>query len=290
MNKNAILITLLLACMPALGSNAQATPHVSLGSLYGGNTLIINVGDCNFLMQRVEGGTFTMGATPEQRSTNPVEHPAHQVNISTFYMAETELTQDVWIAVMQSNPSLFSSNMKHPVNNITWSDSQLFVSALNALLRANSDYCGISFALPTEAEWEFAARGGLMSKGYRFAGSNSEGDVAWNEFNSEANIHPVKQKHPNELGIYDMNGNVWEWCIDLWNPSFYNSSTPTNPVCLTTLPQYATYHVARGNSFNSSPGGYIAWRNAFPITSKSSHIGMRLALHIDANNKFIPIE
>ena len=257
MNKNAILITLLLACMPALGSNAQATPHVSLGSLYGGNTLIINVGDCNFLMQRVEGGTFTMGATPEQRSTNP---------------------------------SLFSSNMKHPVNNITWSDSQLFVSALNALLRANSDYSGISFALPTEAEWEFAARGGLMSKGYRFAGSNSEGDVAWNEFNSEATIHPVKQKHPNELGIYDMNGNVWEWCIDLWNPSFYNSSTPTNPVCLTTLPQYATYHVARGNSFNSSPGGYIAWRNAFPITSKSSHIGMRLALHIDANNKFIPIE
>lgn len=312
MNKLAILIPLMLVCMCSLASKGQSNssaaaravptavadkshgesqslpatasgPKVSYGSLYDGHTLIINIGDYNFLMQRVDSGTFNMGATAEQCSTNPVEYPAHQVNVSTFYIGETEVTQDIWIAVMGTNPSFFNSNMKHPVNNITWDDSQQFVKRLNTLFASSCDYKGISFSLPTEAEWEFAARGGIMSKGYRFAGSNSEGDVAWNNFNSEGTVHPVKGKMPNELGIYDMNGNVWEWCIDLWNPNFYSESPKSNPVCLNTQSQFSNYHVARGNGANSDSGGYIAWRNAYPITSKSGNIGMRLVLHLDAS-------
>ncbi len=255
-------------------------PTVGVGEAADGEILIISIGETAFLMQKVEGGTFTMGATAEQGSTNPIEQPTHEVELSSFYIGETEVTQGTWIAVMGSNPSFFGSDKNNPVNNITWDDSQRFINRLNALL-ANSDNKGMRFSLPTEAQWEYAARGGQQSQGYRFAGSNYESAVAWNSSNSDGTVHQVKSKLPNELGLYDMNGNVWEWCQDLWNPNFYSTSPRNNPVCKSTTQKFSTFHIARGNGIKDAPGRYLAWRNAYPITSKGSDIGMRLVLIID---------
>ena len=258
-------------------------PAVMVGQAADGEILIISIGETAFLMQKVAGGSFIMGATSEQGSANPIERPAHEVELSSFYIGETEVTQETWIAVMGSNPSFFGSDMRNPVNNITWDDSQRFVNRLNALLAKNDDNKGMRFSLPTEAQWEYAARGGQQSQGYRFSGSNYESSVAWNSSNSEGTVHQVKSKLPNELGLYDMNGNVWEWCQDLWNPNFYSSSPRRNPVCTSTTQKFSTFHIARGNGIKDAPGRYVAWRNAYPITSKGSDIGMRLVLNFDEN-------
>ena len=166
------------------------------------------VNGVSFTMVKVDGGTFTMGATPEQGSdAYGDQKPAHQVKLSDYYIGETEVTQELWQAVMGSNPSNFKgSNL--PVEEVSWNDGQ-------------------KFRLPTEAEWEYAARGGAKSRGYKYSGSNNIGDVAWYIDNSGFKTHSVKTKSPNELGLYDMSGNVWEWCQD-WYDS-YGSSAQTNP-------------------------------------------------------------
>jgi len=253
-------------------------PDVGVGEAADGEMLIINIGDAAFIMLKVEGGTFTMGATSEQGSTNPIEKPAHEVELTTFYIGEAEVTQQTWSAVMGSNPSINIDDIRNPVNNITWDDSQRFVNRMNVLF-ADAYTKKLRFSLPTEAQWEYAARGGCQSQGYRFAGSDYENSVAWNNANSDGTIHPVKEKFPNELGLYDMNGNVWEWCQDVWDPDFYSKSPRINPVCTNTSSK-SSYHIARGNGINSNPGGYIAWRNAYPITSKGIDKGMRLVVTI----------
>ena len=178
------------------------------------------VNSVSFTMKLVEGGTFQMGATSEQGSdADNWEKPVHNVTVSNYYIGETEVTQGLWKAVMSSNPSNFKGD-NLPVEQVSWNDVQDFIRKLNQIT-------GKDFRLPTEAEWEYAARGGKKSKGTKYAGSNTIGNVAWYTDNSGGKTHAVKTKLPNELGLYDMSGNVWEWCSDVYGS--YSSGSQTNP-------------------------------------------------------------
>lgn len=199
------------------------------------------VNGVKFKMIRVEGGTFTMGCTSEQGNCWDDEEPAHKVTLSTYYIGETEVTQALWKAVMGSNPSYFKGD-NLPVESVSWNDCQEFIRKLNQLT-------GKTFRLPTEAEWEYAARGGNKSHGYKYSGSNTVGNVAWHIDNSVSKTHTVRTKSPNELGLYDMSGNVFEWCSD-WKGS-YNSSAQTNP----KGPSSGSDRVLRGGSC-----AILAWR------------------------------
>lgn len=225
------------------------------------------VNGVSFNMIAVKGGTFTMGATSEQSSdADSDEKPTHQVTLSDYCIGETEVTQELWQAVMGSNPSKFTGNLQRPVEYVSWNNCQEFIKKLNQLT-------GKTFRLPTEAEWEYAARGGSQSRGYKYAGSNTIGDVAWYTSNSSSTSHPVGQKQPNELGLYDMSGNVWEWCQD-WYGS-YSSSSQTNP----TGPSSGSDRVYRGGSWGS-----YAWycrvseRISLAPSFRHDALGLRLAL------------
>ena len=229
-------------------------------------TETITVNGVSFKMVAVEGGTFTMGATSEQGSdAYSDESPTHSVTLSDFAIGETEVTQELWKAVMDSNPSIFSGT-NLPVETVSWYDCQTFISKLNNLT-------GKNFRLPTEAEWEYAARGGNKSKGYKYAGSNTLGDVAWYYGNSSSKTHSVKQKQANELGLYDMSGNVWEWCQD-WYGS-YSSSAQTNPTGSTS----GSYRVLRGGSWISDARDCrVSSRGNTTPTNTYNFLGLRLAL------------
>ena len=190
----------------------------------------------------VEGGTFTMGCTSEQGGDCfDNEKPSHQVTVSSFQMGKYEVTQAQWRAVMGNNPSHFSGCDNCPVESVSWNDIQDFIRKLN-------QQTGKKYRLPTEAEWEFAARGGNKSNGYKYAGGNDIGVVAWYTSNSSSKTHAVGQKQANELGIYDMTGNVWEWCEDWYGD--YSSSAQTNP----KGPQNGSGRVVRGGSWR-----HLAW-------------------------------
>ena len=196
-----------------------------------------------FTMIAVEGGTFKMGAQSSDSGGDNYdseawdrESPVHSVTLSSYYIGETEVTQELWEAVMVSNPSIFSGYPQRPVEQISWNDCQEFITKLNELT-------GKNFRLPTEAEWEYAARGGNKSQGYKYSGGNTIGDVAWYADNSSSRTHDVKTKQANELGIYDMSGNVFEWCQD-WYGS-YSSGSQTNPIG----PSSGSHRVIRGGSW-----------------------------------------
>ena len=217
-------------------------------------------------MIMVEGGTFTMGATSEQgNDAIDIEKPAHQVTLSDYYIGETEVTQALWQAVMGNNPSRFKGD-SHPVESVSCDDCQEFIRKLNSLT-------GRTFRLPTEAEWEFAARGGNESKGYKYSGSNSIDNVAWYKNNSGSMTHAVKTKSPNELGIYDMSGNVWEWCQD-WYGS-YSSNAQTNP----KGPLSDSYRVSRGGSWIFKAWNCrVSHRHNFSPVRRNFSVGLRLVL------------
>ena len=230
----------------------------------------------NFDMIAVDGGTFTMGATEEQGSeAYNSEKPTHPVTLSSYYIGKTEVTQELWEAVMGSNPSWFKdSNFedpnfkdpKLPVEQVSWNDCQTFITKLNALT-------GKSFRLPTEAEWEFAARGGNKSKGYIYSGSNTIVDVAWYNSNSNWATCPVATKAPNELGIYDMSGNVWEWCSDWYGN--YSSESQTNP----TGPKSGSYRVERGGGWYSNARYCrVSYRGNYSPGYINEYLGLRLCL------------
>ena len=224
------------------------------------------VAGVSFTMVFVEGGTFTMGATSEQgEDAYDDEYPTHRVTLSDYYIGETEVTQALWKAVMGSNPSYFNGD-NLPVERVRYNDVKTFITKLN-------QKTGKTFRLPTEAEWEYAARGGKKSKGYKYSGSNNIDDVAWYDDNSNDKTHPVKTKRPNELGIYDMSGNVWEWCSDKYGA--YSSSSQTNPQGSSS----GSYRVFRGGSWDGNARGCRAsYRDYGNLSLLHSILGFRLAL------------
>ncbi len=226
----------------------------------------ISINGVSFKMIRVEGGTFTMGATPEQGSDAlDVEKPAHQVTLSSYSIGETEVTQELWQAVMGSNPSCFIGPNR-PVETVSWDDCQQFVTKLN-------QQTGRNFRLPTEAEWEYAARGGKKSKGYKYSGGDSLGNVAWSDNNADGGTHNVATKRANELGLYDMAGNVWEWCQDWYGE--YSSSSQNNP----TGPSSGSNRVSRGGSWRySAKYCRVSNRSRNTPSFSNADIGLRLAL------------
>lgn len=232
-------------------------------------TFIVN--DIPFTMRLVKAGTFTMGATEEQlEDAHAYEQPAHEVTITRdYYMCETEVTIELWKAVMGTFPSIWGNTDLCPVNNVSWNLCQEFITRLNELT-------GQNFRLPTEAEWEFAARGGNSSLGYKYSGSNDINEVAWYSDNSDiggsTTTHPVGLKKANELGLYDMCGNVHEWCQDYFGN--YSSDNQTDPAG----PTSGTERVARGGGFDSiAKNCRVSTRRRFN-PAYGLIIGLRIAL------------
>ena len=227
----------------------------------------INVNGVKFQMVRVQGGTFQMGATSEQGNDVSInEKPIHSVTLSDYHIGQTQVTQELWQAVMGSNPSEFKGDSQCPVENVSWNDCMEFIAKLNRLT-------GKNFRLPTEAEWEYAARGGSKSRGYKYSGNNNPDLVAWYDGNSINKTHPVAQKQANELGLYDMSGNVWEWCSE-WYGEYINE-VQTNP----TGPITGTDYVQRGGSWeNGSIGVRVSRRSPGTPALRGCYYGLRLAL------------
>jgi len=213
-------------------------------------------------MVYVEGGTFQMGSNDGDGD----EKPVHTVTLDGFYIAKYPVTQKQWRAVMGSNPSYFSGCDNCPVESVSWNEVQEFIRKLNQMT-------GKQYRLPTEAQWEFAARGGNKSRGYIYSGSNTIGEVTWYWDKPGSKTHPVGQKKPNELGIYDMSGNVWEWCADRYNGDYYANSPRYNPENKTAT---SYYPVGRGGSWHSKPGGCRATRRRHSPVSPNFNLGFRL--------------
>lgn len=230
-----------------------------------------------FMMIKVEGGVFTMGNNEEYDSG-----PEHEVELSDFYIAETEVPQSLWKDIMgNSGSALLERNQspKKPADGVSWDDAQAFIKALNSLT-------GQEFRLPTEAEWEFAAKGGNKSCGYKYSGSYDIGSVAWygrNAYNvkplgPDYGTHYVGEKRPNELGLYDMSGNVWEWCQD-WHKD-YSRKRQKNP----KGPSTGRAKVVRGGCFKSSESLCTVTRRKWMWPEENSFVGVRLALSINKDN------
>ena len=246
---------------------ANTTASSTTGSSLSGNTITIPVKNgISIDMVRVEAGTFTMGATREMEKPNKKEKPAHQVTLTNdYYIGKYEVTQALWQAVMGNNPSNFMGD-NLPVEEVSWDDCQEFISKLNSIT-------GKTFRLPTEAEWEYAARGGKKSRGYRYSGSNNISDVAWYINNSGSKTHAVGSKQANELGIYDMTGNVYEWCQDL--KGSYSSSSQVNP----TGANSGYIRVFRGGCWFNSAGFCSSSYRFYGTPDKCvNSIGFRLVL------------
>lgn len=211
------------------------------------------VNGVTFEMVKVEGGNFDMGSDSGEK----FEKPVHSENIGTFSIGRTEVTQRLWAAVMGSNPSVYrGENM--PVENVSWYDCQEFVERLSRLT-------GRIFRLPTEAEWEFAAKGGNKSRGYTYSGGDDLYRVGWCNENSGNKTHPVAQKIENELGLYDMSGNVWEWCSDNWRDNYSSS-------------RKGSERVNRGGGWGSGDACRVTNRRSKAPGEHNDGIGLRLAL------------
>ena len=251
--------------------------HVLNGTIPEALVNSFTVNGVTFAMVPVDGGSFLMGATPEQGSdASSREKPVHQVTLSPYYIGQTEVTQELWIAVMGNNPSYFTGSQL-PVERVSWEDCQAFIAVLN-------DMTGQNFRLPTEAEWEFAARGGNGSQGYKYSGSDNLATVAWYSYNDSWELrgtgyygtHPVSTREPNELHIYDMSGNVHEWCQDRYGD--YSNGEQIDPIG----PATGTARVYRGgNWYFDDWFCRVSFRNGLSPTSSNYGIGFRLALSND---------
>lgn len=277
------IITLAISAMLSLSAVAQEKQTITVNGV-------------SFNMIKVEGGIFKMGAQSTDpngenydREASEREQPVHSVTLSDYYIGETEVTQELWEAVMGTtieqqrqeveeyygfDCDLYGQGSTYPMYYISWEECQEFIAKLNQLT-------GKRFCLPTEAEWEYAARGGNKSRGYKYAGSNTIGEVAWYRDNAydvgygspAYGTHPVGTKSPNELGLYDMSGNVWEWCSDRYGE--YSSSSQTNP----TGPTSGSYRVPRGGSwFNYAQNCRVSFRGNNGGPGNRADLGFRLAL------------
>ena len=247
--------------------STSSTSLNAVGSSTSGSVITIPVkGGVSIEMVKVEAGSFDMGATSEMQNPYSDEKPVHRVTLTNnYYVGKYEVTQALWQAVMGSNPSIFKGD-DLPVEEVSWKDCQKFITKLNAMT-------GKRFRLPSEAEWEYAARGGKKSRGYLYSGSNAIGDVAWYEGNSSFMTHAVGTKQPNELGIYDMTGNVWEWCQDRYGS--YSSSPQTNP----TGAVGGSRRVFRGGSWSySARRCCTSSRSGYSPGYRRYDLGLRLVL------------
>ncbi|WP_455949669.1 formylglycine-generating enzyme family protein, partial [Odoribacter laneus] len=215
-------------------------------------------------MVQVDGGRFQMGGTSEQgNDADRDEKPVHEVTLSDYYMGKYEVRQSEWEAVMGNNPSYFKGD-DLPVENVSWEDCHEFIGRLNALT-------GLSFKLPTEAQWEYAARGGNLSKGYKYSGSNNLGEVGWYGSNSGTYTHRLGEKQPNELGLYDMSGNVWEWCED-WSGGYIVTSQ-RDPLGAAS----GSNRVDRGGSWgNEARYCRVSYRDSGTPGDRYGNLGFRL--------------
>ena len=222
------------------------------------------IGEASFTMRKVEGGTFIMGALDSDPEAKAWEKPAHSVTLDSYYIGETEVTQKLWKQVMGYNPSWFVGD-DYPVDKVTWNESVDFCQKL-------SQMTGFHFRLPTEAEWEFAARDGRGSSPTPYAGSANINQVAWYGENSGITTHDVSTKDPNGLGLYDMCGNVAEWCWDYYSPVLA-SGAQTNP----HGPSSGDMHVKRGGSWLDDPQQCtVFYRSGSTPNGKSSNLGFRV--------------
>ena len=219
------------------------------------------VAGVSFKMVAIPGGTFFMGSNDGDGD----ERPVHSVSLSSYYMGETEVTQALWQVVMGTNPSYHKNCDQCPVEKVSWNDVQEFIKKLN-------QKTGKRYRLPTEAEWEYAAKGG---QSYTYSGSNDVKDVAWFVGNSNSATHPVKQKGRNGYGLYDMSGNVWEWCADLYAVDYYSQSPKKDP----EGPSGGDRRVLRGGSWYFSSGYCrVAYRYYSNPSGSHGNYGLRLAV------------
>jgi formylglycine-generating enzyme required for sulfatase activity len=268
MNRFAHIFAAILIC---LGASTHLLAQNNARQLPTDTT--IKVKNVAFKMILVQGGDFVQGASSRiGKTTKTGENPAHKVWLDSYRIGQTEVTQALWVAVMGSEPTLWGGWGVHgrgddyPVYHVKWTDVQTFITRLNALT-------GLQFRLPTEAEWEFAARGGNAGAHSRFAGGHLLDKVAWNRHNGEGHTHPVAQKTPNALGLYDMSGNVWEWCED-WYAN-YNVGSQYNP----KGPASGVSKVVRGGSWASpSQSCRVSSRDADAPDNMYDCVGFRLAL------------
>ena len=245
----------------------NASSSVSSGTSLTGNTITIPVKDgISIDMVRVKAGTFTMGATAEMKKPEDWEKPTYRVTLTNdYYIGKYEVTQALWQAVMGSNPSSRKGD-NLPVEKVSWKDCQKFLSKLNRIT-------GKMFRLPTEAEWEYAARGGKKCRGYQYSGSNNLSDVAWYDDNSGNKTHAVGTKQANELGIYDMSGNVWEWCLDRCGK--YSRFSQVNPIGANS----GSYRVFRGGCWlNFAKFCRSSFRFGNTPDFRNNNLGLRLVL------------
>lgn len=247
-------------------------PSKGSGVSIGGVTTAVTK-PVRFNMIKVKNGTFNMGATPEQMSTEEDETPVHRVSFTRdFYIGETEVTQNLWQYVMDENPSFFKDDdAELPVERISWDDAQTFCRRL-------SQITGVTFRLPTEAEWEYAARGGHKATTTRFAGSNDVDEVGWYVDNSSGRTHDVKTKKPNEIGLYNMSGNVWELCEDYKNN--YTKENAINPV--STKVSKNKNRVRRGGSWDSEDLNQLrtSYRRRIEPDVRYDNVGLRLVMEL----------
>lgn len=250
--------------------------------------LHFEVDGVKFDMVLVEGGKFIMGATAGQTGYSEDEHPLHEVQLSDYYIGETEVTQELWMAIMGNNPSGFQHQPQLPVENVSWGEAETFVRRLNLL-------CSGNFDLPSEAQWEYAARGGRFSNDCRYAGSDEADEVAWTGAaervddghfvdtvhlgtfldGERAHTYPVAQKRPNELGLYDMSGNVAEWTSTYYAP--YNAKKVKNP----KGPRTGDCYVIRGGCWYFGPYmARVTCRLKSGYMGRYINVGLRLMLPV----------
>ncbi len=222
-----------------------------------------------------KGGVFKMGSDDEEAYTN--EKPTHQVRLPGFYIGKYPVAQALWKTVMgeENNPSFFQGN-KRPVETVSWEDAQTFLQKLNELT-------GKGYRLPTEAEWEYAARGGKKSRGYKYAGGNKLKEVGWYHENSHGETKAVGQKKPNELGLYDMSGNVYEWCQDWFGKSYYEQCQKQGVVDNPQGPNKGVGRVIRGGSWNDfARYCRVAYRRSYDPRLRNYNVGFRLVLSLQS--------
>jgi formylglycine-generating enzyme required for sulfatase activity len=257
----------LLSGAKVVREEAKLLPEVETNSFVGNVLDVYNAEPpqpVKLEMVFVEGGTFMMESSAWGACLS--KDKRHEVQVSNFHISKYEVTQGQWIAVMGSSPSSFMKGDNYPVERVSWKDIQKFLRRLNAAT-------GKQYRLPTEAEWEYAARGGNRSQGYLYSGSNDIGEVAWYAGNSGNKTHPVGQNRPNELGLYDMSGNVWEWCNDRWE--HYPTGVLMNPKGATT----GSNRVIRGGGWNfTAETCRVAFRSNFPPDLRSYDLGFRVVL------------